>query len=75
MEKLNGVEGVSSCFENVHFHECVFVTDKPVEGELQCVLTGREIGQNRTKSDIAFVTADGQLVAEMRDVEMYALQS
>ena len=35
MRKLNGIEGVSRCFDNAHFHECVFLTDKPVEGVLE----------------------------------------
>jgi hypothetical protein len=46
--------------------------DGPYPGPVHCTLRGRTEGASRTVCDLAFCTADGAMVAELRDVELHA---
>ncbi len=48
-------------------------TDGLVRGPIHCELRGRVVGKSRTVSDITFATTEGQVVAELRDVELHTL--
>ena len=48
----------------------------PPEGEaLRCAFHSKLVGGSRTESDLTFATLDGRVVAEMRGVEMYSIES
>ena len=44
---------------------------RPVAGELRCTLRGSLLGADRAVCDISFVTPGGELVAELRRVELH----
>jgi hypothetical protein len=46
--------------------------DTPLSGPIRCTLKGRVVGSSSTISDIAFTDQQGSVVAELRDVELYA---
>ncbi|MBW2453399.1 MAG: SDR family oxidoreductase [Deltaproteobacteria bacterium] len=47
--------------------------DGPYPGPVHCALRGRAEGASRTVCDLAFCTADGTMVAELRDVELHVM--
>ena len=48
-------------------------TDSPIDGPLQCTLTGRKTTGARTVSDLVFHNASGSVVAELSGVETHLL--
>jgi hypothetical protein len=46
-----------------------------LRGPLRALLRSRAAGEHRTTSDLAFLDGAGQLVAELRDVDMHMLTS
>ncbi len=52
---------------------CVLYGNGPVNGPVRCELNGRAVREERTISTISFFDENGNLKAEMRDVEMHAV--
>lgn len=48
-------------------------TTAPHHGEIRCLLRGVETHRERTRADLVFLAADGQVVAELEGVETHAL--
>jgi hypothetical protein len=46
-----------------------------IEGEVRCLLKGKERHKERASADLVFVAADGRIVAELEGVETHALPS
>jgi hypothetical protein len=46
-----------------------------LQGSLRALLRSRAAGEHRTTSDLVFLDGAGQLVAELRDVDMHMLTS
>jgi acyl transferase domain-containing protein len=63
-----GAESLPTAISSLHIYH-----PGPVTGPIHCVLAGREASHKRAVSDVAFLSSNGSVVAELRGIEVHAL--
>jgi hypothetical protein len=63
-----GAESLPTAISSLHIYH-----PGPVTGPIHCVLAGREASHKRALSDVAFLSSNGSVVAELRGIEVHAL--